>query len=293
MLEAAERGEIDVLVCLGGNLWGSNPDLTWATSAMHKVKTTIYLSTKLNPGHFHGAGEYTLILPVLARDEEPQTTTQESMFNYVRLSDGGTANVKGQMRAESDVICDLANRVLGREPVDWERLRSHDEVRKLIAEAIPGWKEIATVSGAGKEFTVGGRIFHEPVFATVDGCAIMHTTPLPKFAAADALRLITLRSEGQFNTVVYEEYDLYRGIPHRHCILISAEDAQRLGIEDGRRIKVRGEAGELDNIEAVVGNVRPGVVAMFYPESNVLIKANVDPRSRTPAFKSAPVWLHP
>ena len=29
------------------------------------------------------------VLPVLPRDEEPQSTTQESMFSFVRLSDGG------------------------------------------------------------------------------------------------------------------------------------------------------------------------------------------------------------
>ncbi|HEY9869158.1 MAG TPA: molybdopterin dinucleotide binding domain-containing protein [Candidatus Obscuribacterales bacterium] len=58
-----------------------------------------------------------------------------------------------------------------------------------------------------------------------------------------------------------------------------------------QRVTVRGEAGKLENIEVVIGNIRPGVVAMFYPESNVLIKGNVNPRSRTPAFKSAPVWI--
>jgi molybdopterin-dependent oxidoreductase alpha subunit len=30
-LQAAERGEIDVLTALGGNLWGSNPNLAWAS----------------------------------------------------------------------------------------------------------------------------------------------------------------------------------------------------------------------------------------------------------------------
>lgn len=290
MLEAAERGEIETLLCLGGNLWGSNPDLTWATTAMQRIRTTIYLSTKLNPGHFYGTGEYTLILPVLARDEETQPTTQESMFNFVRISDGGESNVQGQMRAESEVICDLANRVLGSDPVDWNRLRDHNEVRRLIAEAIPGWKDIATIGDTGKEFTVGGRVFHTPKFPTADGRAAMHRTPLPQFDS-DALRLITLRSEGQFNTVVYEEHDLYRGIPHRFCVLLSAEDADRLNIKDGQRVKVTGEAGEMDDIEAVVGKIRPGVVAMYYPESNVLIKANVDPRSRTPSFKSAPVRI--
>ena len=290
-LEAAEAGNIDVLVALGGNLWGSNPDLAWATRALGNVKTIVYLSTKLNPGHFHGiSGTTTIILPVLARDEESQSTTQESMFNFVRLSEGGKPNVKGQMRAESEVICDLANRVLGDAPVDWNRLRNHAEVRNLIAEAIPGWNEVGKIDQTGREFTIGGRVFHTPNFPTKDGKAAMHRTPLPTFAH-DALRLLTLRSEGQFNTVVYEEHDLYRGIPHRFCILLAAADAQKLNVQDGERVHVRGEAGEMANIEVVIGDIRAGNAAMYFPEANVLIKANLDPLSKTPAFKSGPVWL--
>ncbi|MBX9879168.1 MAG: FdhF/YdeP family oxidoreductase [Candidatus Obscuribacterales bacterium] len=291
MIEAAERGELSTLICLGGNLWGSNPNLSWATKSMQNIGTTVYLSTKLNPGHFHGRGKTTLILPVLARDEEPQPTTQESMFNYVRMSEGGQPNVKGMMRAESQVICDLASRVLDKHPVDWSRFVSHSEIRKLIAEVVPGWQEIATMDSTKKEFTVAGRLFHTPQFNTVNGKAIMHETPLPKVKGKDEFRLITLRSEGQFNTVVYEEYDIYRGMPHRYCILMSKEDAEKLNIEDGQRIKVVGEAGEMDNIEVVVGQIRSGTVAMFYPEANVLIKANIDKRSRTPNFKSAPVRI--
>jgi molybdopterin-dependent oxidoreductase alpha subunit len=290
MIDAAGRGEISTLFALGGNLWGSNPNLNWATKSMQNIGTTVYLSTKLNPGHFHGRGQRTLILPVLARDEEPQSTTQESMFNFVRLSDGGEANVPGQMRAESDVICDIATRVLGDSPVDWSRLKDHHEVRKLIAEVIPGWKEIAEIDSTKREFTVTGRVFHSPEFPTANKRALMHKTPLPKFDS-DALRLITLRSEGQFNTVVYEENDFYRGMPHRFCILMAEEDANKLNVQDGQRVTVRGEAGTMENIEVIFGQIKPGVVAMFYPEANVLIDGRVDPRSKTPSFKSAPVWI--
>jgi anaerobic selenocysteine-containing dehydrogenase len=164
------------------------------------------------------------------------------------------------------------------------------EVRKLIAEAIPGWKEIGTMDDTKKEFTIAGRVFHTPRFNTQSGKAQMFATPIPKFDQ-DSLRMITLRSEGQFNSVVYEEYDIYRGIPHRFCILVSQADCTRLNIKDGERVKVIGEAGELDNIEVIVGNIKAGTVAMFYPESNVLIKANIDKRSKTPAFKSAPVKI--
>ena len=62
---------------------------TGPAQALRKIGTTVYVTTKLNEGHIHGRGRTCLILPVLARDEERQCTTQESMFNYVRLSDGG------------------------------------------------------------------------------------------------------------------------------------------------------------------------------------------------------------
>jgi molybdopterin-dependent oxidoreductase alpha subunit len=290
MIAAAEEGKLDVLFALGGNLWGSNPNSDWASRAMQNIPTTVYLSTKLNPGHFYGLAKTTLILPVLARDEEPQATTQESMFNFVRLSEGGPPNMKGEMRAESDVICELANRVLGDDPVDWNRLRSHAEVRKLIAEVIPGWQAMAEMDATKKEFTIAGRVYHTPEFPMPEGKAAMHRTPIPK-RAADELILMTIRSEGQFNTVVYEEHDLYRGVPHRHCIIMSSEDAAKRNVRDGDRVTVRGEAGSMANIEVCVGAIRPGVAAMYYPEANVLIKSNLDPRSGTPSFKSAPITV--
>lgn len=289
MIERCDEGKIDVLMALGGNLWGSNPDSGLASRAMRRVPLTVYFSTKLNPGHFHGRGNTTIILPVLARDEEPQPTTQESMFNFVRLSDGGTPNVPGQMQSEAALICQLANAVLGNTPVDWNRLTNMTEVRKLIAETIPGWRAIEDIAATGREFTIAGRVFHNPQFPMPEGKAKMHRTALPQ--KISALRLITLRSEGQFNTVVYEEHDLYRGIPHRFCILLSLDDAKELGVKEGQRVTVRGEAGKLDNIEVVIGPIKSGVVAMYYPEANCLIKANVDELSRTPAFKSAPVWI--
>jgi molybdopterin-dependent oxidoreductase alpha subunit len=290
LIEAAGEGNIDCLFALGGNLWGSNPNSTWATKCMQQIGTTVYLSTKLNPGHFHGRAKRTLILPVLARDEEQQATTQESMFNFVRLSSGGEANIEGQMRSESEIIVELADRLLGRSPFDWSKLRDHTEVRRIIAACIPGFEPIEKIE-TGNEFTIGGRVFHKPDFPTSNGKALMHRTPLPPPPKPDEFRLITLRSEGQFNSVVYEEHDLYRGVTNRYSVIISAEDARRLDLLDGDRVTVYGEAGQMDDVEVFVSDIRPGVAAMYYPEANVLIKARVDERSRTPAFKSAPIRI--
>src|SRR5262249_36218695 len=87
--QAADRGEMRAAPGLGGNLFGSNPDATFAARALAKLDLITYLSTTLNTGHAWGRARETLVLPVLARDEEPEATTQESMFNFVRLSDGG------------------------------------------------------------------------------------------------------------------------------------------------------------------------------------------------------------
>ena len=94
-MEATDRGELSLGVCLGGNLYGSNPDLDFASQALSKLKTLVYINTTLNTGHAHALADQTIILPVLARDEEPQRTTQESMFNFVRISDGGPRRHEG------------------------------------------------------------------------------------------------------------------------------------------------------------------------------------------------------
>ncbi len=88
-MERAAAGGIDAAYCLGGNLYGSNPDAGFAQRSLANIGQLVYLNTTLNTGHIRGRGKETWILPVLARDEEPQPTTQESMFSYVRLSDGG------------------------------------------------------------------------------------------------------------------------------------------------------------------------------------------------------------
>ncbi|HMF12624.1 MAG TPA: molybdopterin-dependent oxidoreductase, partial [Gemmataceae bacterium] len=106
-VEAAHHERLKIGVCLGGNLYGSNPDATFAAEALGRLDMLVYLNTTLNTGHAHGLARETIILPVLARDEEPQPTTQESMFNYVRMSDGGPRRHEGP-RSEVEIIAQVA-----------------------------------------------------------------------------------------------------------------------------------------------------------------------------------------
>jgi molybdopterin-dependent oxidoreductase alpha subunit len=292
-MAAAAEGRIRAAVLLGGNLFASNPDRRWAAEALRRIPLSVSLTTKLNEGHVHGRGRTALLLPVLARDEEPQATTQESMFNYVRLSDGGTPAVPGEMRSEVEIVAALAERVLPPGRFDWQALRSHQRLRQEIARVVPGFGAIGSIDATRQEFQILGRTFTRPEFATADGRARFRPTPLPAFTVpAGAFRLMTLRSEGQFNTVVYEEEDLYRGNRRRDVVMMAAADAARLGVGEGARVVVETEAGTLE-VSAALVDIRPGNLAMYYPEANALVPRRIDPRSKTPAFKSVVARVRP
>lgn len=307
LMEAADRGQVDTLLCLGGNLYAANPDLTQAKHALHQVETILYLATKPNLGHFHGlARGNTLILPVFNRFENPHKTTTESGNNFVRLNDEGQTHLSGaDLVAEVTFLTELAQRLLGSRPIPWRRLQDTRYIRQLIAQTIPGYEKIGQIDETREEFTIAGRIFTEPHFPTPTGKAQMHTTPLPQLTLptpADfglrepiqglVVALMTGRSYSQHNTVVYQEGDRYRGMPHRHCILMHPEDVRLAGLAEHQRVSVRGEAGQLDQIEIICGAVRPGAALMFYPEANVLMKARIEVRSGTPAYKRVPVVVY-
>lgn len=88
-MQASARGEVEAAVIMGGNLYEASPDTRWSRAALERIGFKLFLTTTLNRGHVacNDGGE-VLVLPVTARDEEWQPTTQESMFSFVRLSDG-------------------------------------------------------------------------------------------------------------------------------------------------------------------------------------------------------------
>jgi molybdopterin-dependent oxidoreductase alpha subunit len=307
LIEAAEAGKVDTLLCIGGNLYAANPDSQQAKRALGKIETVIYLATKPNLGHFHGLAQHnTLVLPVFNRFENPHKTTVESGNNFVRLNDEGTSHLKdADLMAEVDFLTELAHRLLGEQPVAWRKLKDTQYVRQLIAQIIPGFEKMATIDQTREEFTIGNRILTHPYFPTPSGKANMFVTPLPDlglptFANFDlpvptqglVVSLITGRSYSQHNTVVYKNGDRYRGMPHRHCILMNQFDVEQAGLTEHQRVTVQGDAGKLENIEIICGSVRRGAALMFYPEVNVIFKARIDKRCGTPAFKRVPVAIY-
>ena len=283
-MQAAAAGEVDAAVLLGGNLLAANPNASWAAEALDRIGFRVALTTTLNTSHLHGVAGDVLVLPVAARDEEWQPTTQESMFNYVRLSDGQIERHPG-VRPEVTILVAIASRLLPDSPIDWSAFGEHREIRKAIAATVPGMEQLADIDVAKQEFHVAQRLLHEPRFATPGGRAVFRVPALPEHTASRSFRLTTVRSEGQFNSIIYEERDSYRRTDTRWAVLLNAGDMHRLGVTTGDRVTLRSAHGTMQGVKVFRHDLPSGSAMAYYPEANCLTGTAVDPRSKTPAFK--------
>lgn len=294
-MEAAARGDIDFAFLLGGNLYAANPDLRFAEQALASIPFKVMVNSTLNLSHVHGIGEEAIVLPIRVRDEETQPTTQESMFNFVRMSDGGFDRI-ADLRSEVEIISTIASRVIPPEVFDFAPFRRHREIRKAIARIIPGFDKLDDMDETKQEFHIEGRIIASPVFNTVDGKAHFRRPAQRASHGAHAMgtaeyMLTSVRSEGQFNTIVYTDNDVYRSQNSRDIVFMHPDDMKQAGLRQNTPVSLVSSAGRLDNLRVQPFDVRRGNLMTYFPEANVLVPREVDPRSRTPAFKSVPVIL--
>ena len=292
-LQSADDGQIDAAVLLGGNLLTASPDRTWAEAAMTKVGFKVFMTTTLNHGHVFGNdGGESLILPVTARDEEWQPTSQESMFNFVRLSDGGITRIDN-VRPEVWILTEIAKRLLPNSPIDFGAFQNHASIRKAIAATVPGLEDLGDLDVARREFHVRGRLLHTPKFKTESGRAhfVTRQTAPAVTQETPSFMLTTVRSEGQFNTIIYERQDSYRGNAGRYCAMMNKDDIAALGKSPNDQVTLVSEHGKLPGMTLKAFDIAQGSIMAYYPETNVLIGRQADPRSHTPAFKSTRVWI--
>ena len=288
-MEAAYKGNMDLAFMLGGNLFAANPDSTFTRQAFDNIGFKCFISSTLNQSHVNGFKGESLVLPIKVRDEEDQSTTQESMFNFVRLSDGGI-NRFPQLKTETDIICSLGEKLIDPTVFNFNDLKNHATTRTLISQAIAGFNKIRHIDQDKEEFHIDGRILHTPQFHTSSKKAKFIFHNIPKRDRSQ-LYLTTVRSEGQFNSIIFHEKDSYRGQSKRNIVMMSKQDIANFGLKQGDQIDLVSQTGELNNLEVREFNIRPGNVMTYYPEANVLVPKSVDHVSKTPAFKSIAVSI--
>ncbi|MFM7311831.1 MAG: molybdopterin dinucleotide binding domain-containing protein, partial [Cyanobium sp.] len=161
------------------------------------------------------------------------------------------------------LVC-LAQSLKGSDPIDWRRLQDPVSGRELIGPTVPGYGPITVIDADRREFEVAGRLFQEPRFPTAGGRARLAVTPLPDaahccgLAAGEkgvVLSLITARSPGRHNSVVYRTAGRQRGMPHRQTNLMHPQDLIASGLKAHQRVTLQGEPGALVDIGIIPGSV--------------------------------------
>jgi molybdopterin-dependent oxidoreductase alpha subunit len=306
-MQAIIEGRSKVLICLGGNLAVALPDPAQCHRAMRTLDLAVHIGTKLNRSHLL-VGKESFIFPCLGRTEQdiqatgPQSITVEDSMSMVHASSGKLRPASDQLQSEPAIIAGMAHAALPNSKVPWLNLiADYDRIRNGIEAVFPDFKDFNNrirIPG-------GFRLPLPPtmrVWKTASGKAefipFQGLTEDPQFAAADILKLTTIRSHDQYNTTIYGLDDRYRGVFGRRDVLfVNEEDLAVRELEHGDLIDVEtalasGKRLRLAGLTAVAYDIARGSVAAYYPEANVLVPLTYgDKQSGTPSYKSVPVRI--
>lgn len=312
IVEAVEgliEGKVRAFICLGGNLLRAVPDQKRMEEAWPKQDLTVMVSTKLNRSHLY-PGKTAYILPCLGRYEKDvqasgnQSVTSEDSFSMINGSVGRRTPVSDAVKSELAIVAGIAQATLPQNAkLKWsEWTGNYALVRDLIEATYPNdfRNYNARMFEAGGFYR--GNSAHERIWKTDSGKAVF-TTPgeLNSVGFRDApgrYRLMTIRSNDQFNTTIYGYSDRFHGIEGtRDVLLMNPDDIAEAGLRDGQSVRMITDAE--DGIDRQLGGLTltayrlpRGTVASYYPECNVLVPVALhDDLSKTPASKSVPVRI--
>ena len=122
---------------------------------------------------------------------------------------------------------------------------------------MPLYAGIERLRAQGDQFQWGGpQLFADARFGTPDGRARFSAVTSPDRSRPAGTFLLSTRRGKQFNSMVQRERDPLTGAA-REDVLMAAEDAARLGLADGARLRLRSSAGTFEGRLKVDG-VKPG-----------------------------------
>jgi molybdopterin-dependent oxidoreductase alpha subunit len=310
-VEGLLAGTVKAFVSLGGNLLRAVPDQRRMETAWAAQELSVMISTKLNRSHLFPAKQ-AYILPCLGRfeaDEQAggrQTVTTEDSFSMISASIGERPPASDQLRSELAIVAGLAKAAVPPLPgLKWDEWTAdYALVRDLIEQTYPeDFRDFNTRLYEPGGFYRGNGA-HERIWKTPAGKALF-TTPDQRNAlgfedAPGRFRLITLRSNDQFNTTIYGHSDRLRGLEgSRDIVLMCPEDIAAAGLTDGQTVTLvtdvdDGHDRRLGGLTLTAFKLPRGTIAGYFPECNVLVPiGHHDALSQTPASKSVPVRVEP
>ncbi|MEH3103038.1 MAG: FdhF/YdeP family oxidoreductase [Sphingomonas phyllosphaerae] len=303
-------GTVKAFLSLGGNFARAVPETELVEDGWARMDLSVQIATKLNRSHLIPAAGDTWLLPCLGRIERdlqatgPQRVTVEDSTSVIHPSLGKVEPASPHLLSEPAIVAGIAQSFLPPNPaIDWDQwVGDYSLIRDEIAAVFPNFfarfnERLQEKGGFWKGNKASGREWDtesgKAEFLVPD---VLNATG---FSEADGrFRLLTLRSNDQFNTTIYGYSDRFRGINGtRQVVLMNRADIARAGLTAGQKVTLVTDAE--DNHDRRVGDlivveydVPDGCIAAYYPECNPLIPlSHHAEESHVPAAKSVPVRI--
>ncbi|MSU46388.1 MAG: FdhF/YdeP family oxidoreductase [Lacunisphaera sp.] len=280
MVEAAARGELDVLYMLGGNFLRTLPEPEYVRAALARVPLRIHQDIIVTDQMFIEPGEAVLLLPAKTRYEQDDGGTETSTERRVMFTPEIPRQL-GEARAEWKILFDIAAAAYPERAAPLQGVTGQT-LREEIARVVPFYDGVQHLKKTGDAFQYGGRhLCLDGKCATPDGRARLRAVDLPAPPPADGTFHVSTRRGKQFNTLIYADIDPINGAP-RGAVLMSPDDAARLHLKQGDRIALTNELGRYDGT-VFLAPLAPGNLQIHWPEGNVIVQ-----RGRVDALSGAP-----
>ena len=210
-----------------------------------------------------------------------------------------------KLLAEASIVAGLAEATLTPNPkLDWKAWTAdYAKVRDAIAETYPQWfKDFNTrlnePGGFYRPNKARNRDFSDTKTKRATFFAPTQLSATGFVDRSGVFRLMTLRSNDQFNTTVYGYDDRLRDVSgSRDIVFMNPADIAKHGLVDGDVIGLSTEADdgigrEKHGLRVFAYDVPQGCMGAYYPECNVLIPlSHHAEESKVPAGKSVPVRI--
>jgi molybdopterin-dependent oxidoreductase alpha subunit len=285
MVDAAYRGALDAFWTVGGNFLETLPDPAAVAQALARVPTRLHQDVVLSSMMLAPPADLVVLLPATTRYESPGGGSETSTERRIIFSPEVAGRRVGSAKPEWEVFGEVAARVRP-ELAQKVRFASSQAIRDEIGATVPLYAGIETLKRRGDELQWGGpRLFEGGPFATPDGKARFSVVPLRERGAPEGAFYVSTRRGKQFNSMVQREVDPLTGAA-RDDVLISPEDAARLGIGDGDRIRLTSPVGSFAG-RARLDRIKPRNLAVHWPEGNCLLsREEIDAASHEPDYNA-------
>jgi predicted molibdopterin-dependent oxidoreductase YjgC len=290
MLEAAGRGDLDVLYLDGSNMLEILPDPEKVAAALERVPLRVHQDVVLTSQMLLDGAE-VILLPVATRYEQEGGGTSTTTERRIAFSPQ-VLDPPAEARSEWRIFAELASRVRPELATAFNWSDNH-ALRTEIAEVVPLYAGIETLAATGDSVQYGGRhLCRDGVCPTVSGRAQFSLVEGPRIDLNPGEFWCSTRRGKQFNSMVYAEVDPLTGAG-RDAVYIDATEAASLGIGQGDRVMLRSDHGHFEGTAHLVP-LAARSVQVHWPEGNSLLGAGAshrEPLSRIPDY-NAIVRIH-